>query len=156
MKLFRCSYMAIWTSNDDDPFMYLSMQNAFRDQFYVGETLDGRTGLVPSNYGLIIFYWQKISLNLAIRWWNLVEQVPDTSLLQNAARAPSPLLASGHRQTQNSPQAPSAGMDSHRFDAHANSSPGSKKVSVATQSPPVSSMARSLPPNYEEPSTSTA
>lgn len=38
-------------------------------EFYFGETLSGRTGLVPSNY---------------------VEQIPDYVLLQNASRAPSP------------------------------------------------------------------
>lgn len=41
------------------------------DQFYFGESLNGRSGLVPSNY---------------------VERVTDESLLQNASRAPSPNL----------------------------------------------------------------
>lgn len=40
------------------------------DQFYFGETLNGKTGLVPSNY---------------------IERVPDHVLLQNASRAPSPI-----------------------------------------------------------------
>uniref|UniRef100_A0A914YWY0 SH3 domain-containing protein n=1 Tax=Panagrolaimus superbus TaxID=310955 RepID=A0A914YWY0_9BILA len=44
------------------------------DQFYFGELLNGKTGLVPSNY---------------------VERVPDHVLLQNASRAPSPVTGGG-------------------------------------------------------------
>lgn len=43
------------------------------DQFYFGENLLGRTGLVPSNY---------------------VERVPDHIVLQNTSRTPSPSYAS--------------------------------------------------------------
>uniref|UniRef100_A0A915EQV7 RIMS-binding protein 2 n=1 Tax=Ditylenchus dipsaci TaxID=166011 RepID=A0A915EQV7_9BILA len=81
------------------------------DQFYMGETLAGKTGLVPSNY---------------------VEQISDSSLLQNAARAPSPCATSSLNQNDGYASCPAPAF---RLEG---------KVSVATQSPPMSS--RSLPP----------
>lgn len=64
-------------SPNENPHLELALQSGDyvlvhghmdEDQFYFGETLTGRTGLVPSNY---------------------VERVPDYLLLQNAARTPS-------------------------------------------------------------------
>ncbi|CAD5221140.1 unnamed protein product [Bursaphelenchus xylophilus] len=79
-RLFRVlfQYIPLRDSPNDNPHLELPLQagdyllvhgQMDEDQFYFGETLSGRTGLVPSNY---------------------VERIPDHVLLQNASRAPSP------------------------------------------------------------------
>lgn len=79
-RLFRAlfQYIPLRDSPNDNPHLELALQagdyvlvhgQMDEDQFYFGETLSGRTGLVPSNY---------------------VERIPDNVLLQNASRAPSP------------------------------------------------------------------
>ncbi|CAI2349576.1 unnamed protein product [Caenorhabditis sp. 36 PRJEB53466] len=78
-RVFRAlfQYLPLRDSPNENPQLELSLQpgdvilvkgEMDSDGFYRGETLDGRQGLVPSNY---------------------VERVPDTVLLANA-RAPSP------------------------------------------------------------------
>ncbi|CAD6196362.1 unnamed protein product [Caenorhabditis auriculariae] len=78
-RVFRAlfQYLPLRDSPNENPQLELSLQpgdvilvkgEMDTDGFYRGETLDGRTGLVPSNY---------------------VERVPDSVLLANA-RAPSP------------------------------------------------------------------
>uniref|UniRef100_A0AC34Q5L0 Uncharacterized protein n=1 Tax=Panagrolaimus sp. JU765 TaxID=591449 RepID=A0AC34Q5L0_9BILA len=80
-RLFRAlfQYIPIRDSPNENPQLELPLKagdyvlvhgQMDEDQFYFGETLNGRTGLVPSNY---------------------VERVPDHVLLQNASRAPSPV-----------------------------------------------------------------
>ncbi|KAE9552726.1 hypothetical protein FO519_004043 [Halicephalobus sp. NKZ332] len=84
-RLFRAlfQYIPLRDSPNENPHLELPLQTGDyilvhgqmdEDQFYFGETLNGRTGLVPSNY---------------------VERVPDHILLQNASRAPSPVNMSG-------------------------------------------------------------
>lgn len=91
-RLFRAlfQYIPIRDSPNENPQLELPLQagdyilvhgQMDEDQFYFGETLSGRTGLVPSNY---------------------VERVSDNLLLQNAARASSPsftIPTSGHSHT---------------------------------------------------------
>lgn len=80
-RLFRAlfQYIPIRDSPNENPHLELPLQSGDyvlvhgqmdEDQFYFGELLNGKTGLVPSNY---------------------VERVPDHVLLQNASRAPSPV-----------------------------------------------------------------
>ncbi|VDM28486.1 unnamed protein product [Toxocara canis] len=79
-RLFRAlfQYIPIRDSPNDNPQLELPLQagdyvlvhgEMDEDQFYHGETLDGHTGLVPSNY---------------------VERVNEQQLLLNCSRAPSP------------------------------------------------------------------
>ncbi|KAI1721230.1 variant SH3 domain-containing protein [Ditylenchus destructor] len=149
-RLFRAlfQYIPLRDSPNDNPHLELTLQagdyvlvhgDMDEDAFFVGETLDGRTGLVPSNY---------------------VEQVSDTALLQNAARAPSPLNAV-HRQDTTQHQSGSSvfqtpHVNTVRFSNTNNPSTSSiaTKVSVATQSPPIATT-RVLPPSFGEASTST-
>ncbi|KAI6188109.1 hypothetical protein M3Y98_00318600 [Aphelenchoides besseyi] len=82
-RLFRAlfQYIPLRDSPNENPHLELPLHagdyvlvhgQMDEDQFYFGETLSGRTGLVPSNY---------------------VERIPDYVLLQNASRAPSPSAA---------------------------------------------------------------
>lgn len=79
-RLFRAlfQYIPIRDSPNENPQLELPLQagdyvlvhgEMDEDQFYQGETLDGQTGLVPSNY---------------------VERVNEQQLLLNCSRAPSP------------------------------------------------------------------
>uniref|UniRef100_A0A915Q1F6 SH3 domain-containing protein n=1 Tax=Setaria digitata TaxID=48799 RepID=A0A915Q1F6_9BILA len=79
-RLFRAlfQYIPIRDSPNENPQLELPLQagdyilvhgEMDEDQFYHGETLDGQTGLVPSNY---------------------VERVPSQQLLTNASRVRSP------------------------------------------------------------------
>ncbi|VDN50436.1 unnamed protein product [Dracunculus medinensis] len=79
-RLFRAlfQYIPVRDSPNDNPQLELPLQageyilvhgEMDEDQFYHGETLDGQSGLVPSNY---------------------VERVTDQQLLSNSSRAPSP------------------------------------------------------------------
>ncbi|MFH4978337.1 hypothetical protein AB6A40_005046 [Gnathostoma spinigerum] len=79
-RLFRAlfQYIPIRDSPNENPQLELPLQagdyilvhgEMDEDQFYHGETLDGHTGLVPSNY---------------------VERVSEQQLLLNSSRAPSP------------------------------------------------------------------
>uniref|UniRef100_A0A0N5AA89 SH3 domain-containing protein n=1 Tax=Syphacia muris TaxID=451379 RepID=A0A0N5AA89_9BILA len=91
-RLFRAlfQYIPVRDSPNDNPQLELPLQEGDyifvygemdEDQFYHGETLDGQTGLVPSNY---------------------VERVTDEHLLSNSTRAPSPSfpLTVPHHLTQ--------------------------------------------------------
>ncbi|KAI6176928.1 hypothetical protein M3Y97_00851700 [Aphelenchoides bicaudatus] len=82
-RLFRAlyQYIPLRDSPNEQPHLELTIHagdyilvhgNMDEDQFYFGETLAGRVGLVPSNF---------------------VERIPDYVLLQNASRAPSPANA---------------------------------------------------------------
>lgn len=79
-RLFRAlfQYIPMRDSPNENPQLELPLQagdyilvhgEMDEDQFYHGQTLDGHTGLVPSNY---------------------VERVTDQQLLLNSSRAPSP------------------------------------------------------------------